>query len=248
MDFDIVITKDELESAHKNANFSWIHNTLDNMEKYSSYKTRDILICKCMGKVIKDQNNELVRKYIVVHIDDHGLVYVKSIQNNKKLSKTMICINAVSNKELYFEIDPSIVESILLDDKESYDPLRELKSVLKVKNKIKRHNAKLKYSNEEAEEIYFNLDKYKQHVFHYYNHYSGYKQCTIERQLKKAISSTWLTSSTVTKNIEIIAFSVISPITNKADIWFSVGSGDKDVFLMRFCRDFYKEKPMEYQK
>lgn len=62
------------------------------------------------------------RKFVVVHVDEHGIPSVKPLTVTGKLGKDIKCFNDIDFRYEIFEEDPDYAAAIILGDEE-YDPI-----------------------------------------------------------------------------------------------------------------------------
>jgi len=101
-------------------------------------------------------------KFMIFHKDSDGFVFVKRINANGKLGKEVQCLTTqYANPRYEFEADPEYIESIILDDEASYDPLKAEKALNKLKGQIRRKNKKLEIVYDDAADAYKAICAYK---------------------------------------------------------------------------------------
>lgn len=110
-------------------------NRIKNIKEHSFFKVGDVLIHKA---ILAKSPYNTKKKYVVVYIDDYGLVYVKTILSKGVLSKNTHCITSKFLLSTHYVHAPEIAESILLD--QEYDPIKEMVTTKSEKDKIRRYN------------------------------------------------------------------------------------------------------------
>jgi len=104
--------------------------------------------------VTSDWSGQSPSKFMVFHKDE-GFVFIKRIIASGKLGKEVSCLTtSYYVNEYYLESDPDYVNSILLQDENSYDPLAASKKIASNKGKVRRKNKKLELAFNKPEEAY----------------------------------------------------------------------------------------------
>lgn len=90
-----------------------------------------------------------VKKFQVVHVDKHGIPYIKEL--NKKGKPSGQLISSIKNQRsgyyspsLIFEVDPEYTDSIILDDESNFNAAENLKAKADNFKAIAEHNKKVK--------------------------------------------------------------------------------------------------------
>lgn len=133
--------------------------TMKNAEVYKDLAIGEVYFIKRKGYNGEEEyvtggwNNDPA-KYMVFHKDD-GFVFVKRIIANGKMGKEVTCLTTEYDVGHYWlEADPDYVNSILLENEESYDPLAASKKLASDKNKARRRNKKLQINYKTEQEAF----------------------------------------------------------------------------------------------
>lgn len=103
--------------------------------KYKNYDKESVYVSRAHG--------EKPSKYMVVS-KDNGFVFAKRINASGKLGVDIVCLTTSFHQPSYeIEPDPALIESIILDKEENYNPMSDAKDLEKKKNKARRENKKL---------------------------------------------------------------------------------------------------------
>jgi len=241
---DLTLANGELGSAEKYCKFSWIRNAIDHIGRHDDMNIGDVLVhINADGSVYKSDG--IPERHVVVHRDSYGLVYTKRLMSNGKLTKTVTCVTAESNKHGRYDYDPEHVESILLGEEDGYDPLEKNREMISKRNKIRRLNKKKRYDkfNEKSFFIKF-LRNLKPGTKMWCASSLGervseltFKKCYDE---KKTRSSHSYRVGGVTEEYTIVVAEFMTPDNKEYKI--------NESNYYRFHETYYKEKPTNIEE
>lgn len=111
----------------------YLINIIPHNFKVGDYLIKEIRDLDMAGKptspwrVVKiSPQSNLNKKYIVVHVDKHGVPYIKHMKVNGKLGG-IICMAAIDFRSSKFQLDPDHMEHIMMGEQREFDPLERYK-------------------------------------------------------------------------------------------------------------------------
>jgi len=158
-DIDLNISKQDLTKVENCEYYLRSKQIIKNAEVYKNIQVGEVYFIKCKDY---DGNEKYVTagwsgdpsKFIVFHKDD-GFIFIKRIIASGKPGQEVMCLTTQFNVDEYWlEADPDYVNSILLQDEDSYDPFAASKIDANKKNKARRKNKKLEIKFNNAKEAY----------------------------------------------------------------------------------------------
>lgn len=124
---DIKPTSLQLISARKSKFFKDIYSMLRCIDSQKSFNVKDVLIYRDEDKKVSTiGKSNIPKKWIVVYKDNDNLIYAVRILKEGKISKLVRCLTCDHIMNGRYEIDPLIVDSILID--EEYNPIENMKA------------------------------------------------------------------------------------------------------------------------
>jgi len=133
---------------------------LESYKHYIDMQIGEVFVIKHQGGSYITRGDGLTAKFIVVHKDDN-FIFAKRINASGNLSVDIECLTIEYPQPLYqIELDPAMVESILLD-KGDYDPALENKKLQAKKNMARKENKKIQINYVDPKEAKAHLDSLK---------------------------------------------------------------------------------------
>ena len=137
-------------------------------EKYKEMQIGEVYFIKRTNKhdktfrYLSRSIGQAPSKYMVFHKDADDFVFIKRINANGKLGKTVECLQTQYSSP-YFDVepDPEYLESIIFEDEGSYDPLKAEKELVKKKGQARRKNKKLEIAFNTPAGAFAMLDSFK---------------------------------------------------------------------------------------
>lgn len=127
------LSNSDKEYINKQSRDNPVHTYFDHVKPYD-FKVGDYLIRKIrdmdmQGKLSSDWRTVKVhprspinKKFVVVHVDEYGVPYVKHVKVDGKLGG-ILCLASNNFQMSRFEPDPEQMEHIILDNQDEFDPL-----------------------------------------------------------------------------------------------------------------------------
>ena len=167
------LSKHELNEIKRNEEA--LNDIFSAIKHYSQFKTGDYLIgywkATSWEKRAPVINSYGVKtKFQVVHIDEHGLPYIKEINNRGKTQGDVLiplCYyseeyeNGFVQFDYEFELDPDYADAILFEDEAGYDPVKKSKEQSDLRKEIVNYNKTYKLNTHSIIELRNTVSKFK---------------------------------------------------------------------------------------
>jgi len=168
LEYSDKFSKKDAIKSYKSNNAKNVQDVLRKAAQLEQYKIGDILVRLRWGRNGNYEtmsDNATKTKYEVVHLSEEGIVFAKKFLQSGELGNQIFCLNADAHA---YEIDPDLVDHILLDEEDSYDPAESIAKVLKKKQKAQSINKKTAYILNRAShrERFFNDMNYGDIIWH----------------------------------------------------------------------------------
>jgi len=115
-------------------------------------------IVKALSKLVKYNVGDVVvesleakDRYLICHIDKHGMYFARKVTGKKALSKTTYCLCTSRYCSANWQADPDRIDHILLGEEEHYDPSEAIRKENSLKNKVRKHNKSIVIDSENTE-------------------------------------------------------------------------------------------------
>src|ERR1700677_3216512 len=120
------ITKDEWSILNRKPSTSAAINIAKNINIQNGFSVGETLISVNIQTNKAHTTNDGVtpQKYMVIHKDECGMIYVKKITQGR-LGKGIEIIATCNHKNCMFVQDPDVIEHVLLGNEAEYDPFRK---------------------------------------------------------------------------------------------------------------------------
>ena len=135
------ITKDEWSILHRKPSTSAAINIAKNINIQNGFSVGETLICinRHTNKPHTTNDGVTPQKYMVIHKDECGMIYVKKITSGK-LGKGIDIIATCNFNNAFFAQDPDVIEHVLLGNEADYDPFRKSRMLANLRQRITKHN------------------------------------------------------------------------------------------------------------
>ena len=142
------LTSDELQRIKHCEHYSFVKKIMKSYEDYNDYEVGTAVYIKetyngSIRYVGTGWNNKGIKsKYVIIH-KDKGFLFAKRILASGKPSVEVTCLTiGYPSASFELEIDGDLIDAMLLDTIEEYDPTTDAKALAKKKSKASRINTK----------------------------------------------------------------------------------------------------------
>ena len=114
-----------------------------NQARLPNFQVGDVIVGYRKNGGLIMQNDNMIQRWAVVHIDEFGIMFAKKMGVNGNLGKGVYCLaeDPIVDK---FELDPDFLDLVLLGREDEYNPAKTNRDMAKKRSQLRRENDKRK--------------------------------------------------------------------------------------------------------